>query len=115
MFKLKWNSKKSVNEHLLDIHIAYLKRYATGYNVFIMLIPMSVYKHIKKVGINAIITILPDKTLASMVWIKVSQSKAKTTDYIDKRPVIAFDQFGRILWKYPLTHRLNLPKGACYV
>lgn len=113
MLKLKWGNRKSVDAYLLDIHIAHLKRHATGYSEFIMLIPISVYDHIKKIGINATITKLPTRNLPYMLWIRVSKIKDKPTNYINKKPVVAFDQFGRMLWKYPLPHRfIDIPKEA---
>lgn len=118
MFKLKWNNKDIIDGHLFSTHMAHMKRHAVVYNAFIMLIPQTVYDRIKKIGINATITILSDKILSdkisgNMIWIKVSEIKDKPTNCIDKRHVVAFDQFGRMLWKYPLPHRLvNLPKGA---
>lgn len=73
MIELPWNAVQPIDRHVLRTYVDTMIRRSEMSDVFAILMPLTVYIHIKSVGINAELIELPNSAGHDMVWIKVSK------------------------------------------
>lgn len=73
MIELPWRKILSIDKHVLKVYVNTMIKRSEHSDVFAILMPVSVYEHIKNVGINAELVELPDFAGLDMIWVKVNK------------------------------------------
>lgn len=80
MIELPWKEVLPIDKHMFRVHVNTMIKRSEMSDVFAILMPVSVYEHIKNVGINAELVELPDVAGPDMIWLKVNKVRQRTSN-----------------------------------
>ena len=82
MIELPWKKEPPVDKKLLELYIDRMVSRSKRFDVFAILMPVSIFTYIKYEGINARFTKLPDPVGTDTVWVKVTKFKKNEKESI---------------------------------